>query len=824
MKTLKMLYIALIALVAGAFSSCTNDFEPGPKVEGPEVSFAADNVSSVDFTGDPKEGTQKLVLSRVDTKEELEVCIITEIERGLEKLFSIPETVTFAAGEDTAELVYTVNYANFASGKTYSVNFLIADEMNNLTTPYGFSEWKVSYALNPWRKLKDPKGNDAKGKFRGLSTIDVILQGFDTSIEIDINVYKHVEEEKYMIKEPWVELIRILFLNMGVEGITADDVKMAFSYTAQNLIIDCTDPNNVILPLQSMGLNDVNNFWDENTCLGDFYYQATGGSFEDGVITFPKGGITCTCGYYRGVGIPDDDPDYCQGSNSDGTFRLILPGYEAADYSLSVAYDGMDVAADNKTVTAKFAFNYGDDVTGVKYLIVKGNDEPNAANLIKTIVDGTDENILSIEDFVKGGDVANLKIQLEKGVYTIAAAPLDKNGEIKTRNAVVKSFYFAGLGDTEDHSCVLGCFMAPASEAVLPEYQEKYPDYCSIAYCIYGEELKRCKFLLTDTATANAFMSYYEMTLEELVESQGLELTGEYLDAACSEEGFTSVANTFESDTEYILAAVATNVYDESKFISTTYTTPSMPYDGELVLGDYYMYCYLEDVDQNGNPVSAEFDNTFRVRPVIGSTTELTIKDFAFEDGISFYASYDAEASKVTISGIAVGDEETGCIFGNAYNQYGNYYYGIFSYASADSKKGNDPVVLSVDPETKKINGLETLYIEVPALVPNSEGKLSPVGSFKAFTSGETVITPVADLAGGKEDAATFARSNKSVARVPFSSIKIDKKLVAPTIKSVKFVDNSNILKAVNKSVKPISIERYTPAPRRITLAKKIAR
>ena len=168
MKNLKMLYIALIALVAGAFGACTNEFEPGPQVSGPQVSFADNNITSVEFTGAEGEGTQKLVLYRADATDALMVDVIAEVEKGAEKYFSIPEIVTFAAGEATTELVYTVDTQKFENDKTYIVK-LYLDE--SVSTPYGYSEWTLSFALNPWELMTDDKGNNAKGKFRGNDLI-----------------------------------------------------------------------------------------------------------------------------------------------------------------------------------------------------------------------------------------------------------------------------------------------------------------------------------------------------------------------------------------------------------------------------------------------------------------------------------------------------------------------------------------------------------------------------------------------------------------------------------------------------------------------------
>ena len=61
MKNIKALYIALIALVAGAFGACTNEFEPGPAASGPQVSFAATNKASAEFSGAAADNDEQML-------------------------------------------------------------------------------------------------------------------------------------------------------------------------------------------------------------------------------------------------------------------------------------------------------------------------------------------------------------------------------------------------------------------------------------------------------------------------------------------------------------------------------------------------------------------------------------------------------------------------------------------------------------------------------------------------------------------------------------------------------------------------------------------
>ena len=58
-------------------------------------------------------------------------------------------------------------------------------------------------------------------------------------------------------------------------------------------------------------------------------------------------------------------------ANSQGTFRIMLPGAEIVDYTLSAVYDGMKVSADGETASAVIDFTYGADVTNIRYVLVE---------------------------------------------------------------------------------------------------------------------------------------------------------------------------------------------------------------------------------------------------------------------------------------------------------------------------------------------------------------------------------------------------------------------------------------------------------------------
>ena len=775
MKNLKMLYIALIALVASAFGACTNgEFEAGPQVSGPQVSFAPENAKSVDFTGNVAENTQSLTLSRIDTKEALTVFVLSEVTKGAESFFTIPETVSFAAGEATAQLVYTVDQSKLENDTNYTVKFYLEEEF---ATPYGYAEWTVVLALNPWELLKDSKGNNAKGKFRGVAAMDDFW-GVSSLEEIAVNVYQHKQKKQYKVENPWVTTLMIA---LGAEK--EEQLSSQFSWVATDLIIDFTDVNNVTIPQQSIGISE--NYYG----YGEGYIIGQGGTLVDGIITFPEGGI----GYihanlYANYGwIP---------CNTDGSFRLVLPGVEIADYSLAIAYDGMDVAADNVTAAAKLIFTYGDDVTGVKYLIVNGNVEKNPADALATLVAGTDENILSIEDFVKGGKEANVKAGLETGLYTVVAVPVDNAGALRAKEAAAKSFYFPGLGAPEEHPCEFDAALILPS-TYNPALTASYPDETSLIYMAMGTELANVRTYLNKTST----IATWTGTPEELVAAYGSDVSAAVLAKINSENGYAGVYTNCTPGTEYTMIFVATNDYGESvtKVVSCTTKAIEVNYNGELAIGQYLMNCTLNA----GTEQEASFDNLFEVVPVGDSETEFVVKNFGVNlDGmdINWLATYDSAAKTLTLSGLEQGYEEYGSQFGSPYayvNQEKTAVLAFFSFADANSQ-GADPCVLTVDETSKQVSGLQNALFAAQVLDVSTG---SPLATWGYYTNELTTIVPYTQ-------ASPSAVKTSSYAKLPFSSVVVPVNKFRSLKTSTVGLESAAVMSV--KSVKPSVVEAYT--------------
>lgn len=701
----KFLLMGIVA-VAGLLSACTSsdDYEPGPKDSGAQVYFP--NTIPSEFNVGDDESSVTIPVRRVVTDEALTVNILASIEQGQEGILNIPSSVSFEAGSDLANLVITFDRSTLVDGTEYKASLLLNDEQN--LTQYGNYMIDIKIIPWPWEELGTGKYRD--GWLCGL---------FDGNlVELDVTIHKHKSQEGvYMVEEMFGWTFMTEFF-----GATQSELSGQFSYTPTNITIDCSDPANVKIAKQYTGITEgVYNY-------GDFLIEsAAPGTFVNGVITFPEDGINAYMTGYSSDPLP---------TNPDGTFRIMLPGAEITDYTLTAAYGGMLVNSDNTSASAVIDFTYGADVTGIHYVIAEGDVETSAATLAAQIANGTAENILTIEDFVVGAGSVSIKADLTTpGPYTVVALPLDKENKPLESNAAAASFYFPGMDGGDIPDCDVEAMMGSVSEN-KPDALEKNPDESSLYFKISGSELKTLHLLAMSTSNIETLVAQ-GASYEEIIASYGQDFSSIAVPTINETGYYENIWINLNENTSYTMLVQATNIYGRSKVLAVEKSTAAVDtswYTGELAIGKYDMvYQSVED----GETITSSC--TFTVNPVKGSENEFTIKDLGLNNTTSWYASYDSATHKFTVSGVEVGYEDLGSRFGQGwgyYDQAGTMILGFFSFANEQSN-GTDPCVFSVDATTGQINQLETL---LQVLVADAaSGKI--LGYLTQYLPGETVIT-----------------------------------------------------------------------------------
>ena len=153
MKSIKIFFLATVAIVAGLFTACSDDdFKAGPEVDGAQVYFP-ENVTTQHSISDDVSSIA-IPVKRIAKDEALTVAVLASDVSGL---FTIPLSVSFAAGKETSELLITFDRTKLEDGKEYPLSFLINDEDN--TTPYGNRSLDITVMPWPWVKM-------GTGKFR----------------------------------------------------------------------------------------------------------------------------------------------------------------------------------------------------------------------------------------------------------------------------------------------------------------------------------------------------------------------------------------------------------------------------------------------------------------------------------------------------------------------------------------------------------------------------------------------------------------------------------------------------------------------------------
>lgn len=701
----KFLLMGIVA-VAGLLSACTSsdDFEPGPKDSGAQVYFP--NTIPSEFNVGDDESSVTIPVRRVVTDAAMTVNIRASIEQVQEGILNIPSSVSFEAGSDLANLVITFDRSALVDGTEYKASLLLNDEQN--LTQYGNYMIDITIIPWPWEELGTGKYRDGWlcGLFKG------------NLVELDVTIHKHKSQEGvYMVEEMFGWTFMTEFF-----GATQSQLSGQFSYTPTNITIDCSDPANVKIAKQYTGITEgVHNY-------GDFLIEsAAPGTFVNGVITFPEDGINAYMTGYSSNPRP---------TNPDGTFRIMLPGAEITDYTLTAAYGGMLVNSENSGASAVIDFTYGTDVTGIHYVIAEGDVEASAATLAAQIANGTAENILTIEDFVVGAGSVSIKADLTTpGPYTVVALPLDKENKPLESNAAAASFYFPGMDGGDIPDCDVEAMMGSVSEN-KPDALEKNPDESSLYFKISGSELKTLHLLAMSTSNIETLVAQ-GASYEEIIASYGQDFSSIAVPTINETGYYENIWINLNENTSYTMLVQATNIYGRSKVLAVEKSTAAVDtswYTGELAIGKYDMvYQSVED----GETITSSC--TFTVNPVKGSENEFTIKDLGLNNTTSWYASYDSATHKFTVSGVEVGYEDLGSRFGQGwgyYDQAGTMILGFFSFANEQSN-GTDPCVFSVDATTGQINQLETL---LQVLVADAaSGKI--LGYLKQYLPGETVIT-----------------------------------------------------------------------------------
>ncbi len=582
---------------------------------------------------------------------------------------------------------------------TYTISLLINDVDND--TIYGSNQLVLTVGLWPW-------------EYWGVGTVrdDWFTSVYNVgNTEYAANFYKHKTQEGiYMIEE----MYGWNFLTEAFGGTQAEIEAQLVTYRPTNITINCEDPEAVFFPLQKTGIIDNDSAYGEYEIAT---LQSGVGTLVDGVITFPQNGLMLQCAAGQAY------------ANVNGMYRILLPGVEILDYSISPVLDYTKIDAESGVASAVFNMTYGADVTRISFEFAAGDITADPSAVVEAIAnrkadDAADYADKQTDELAPGGGTVAIEAALETGLYTLVALPHDSEGNAVAKEASVLRFYFAGGGSQELPEVVANAklFTVPEiGEAIgvedMDAFLASYPEEYSVGYAITGQELESLS-VYVDTA------EYIDYIFSEGLEADMMAAVGadisEWAIPEIAESGAAvNISSNLEPGVSYRLVVAATNIYgNKIVFATEALTTKSITYNGELVVGEYTMSCENEASD--GSTYLDEC--VFTLEPTNGSETNFLVRRLGIDMGSQnaiFNAVYDAAAGTLTLDGSSRNyyDRESGTypalwnmVMGSLAIQGQGYYWG-YTNAAKDYAMGAEPLVFSVDKSTKQIKSIGTYFM-----------------------------------------------------------------------------------------------------------------
>ncbi len=681
----KLEYILGIAAIALSVVACTSkeqNYTPTPAYPGDNVYFPSTINPTVALEQGATSFSVTIARNESVAKDAIDVPIISAGDAIDGGYISVPGTVSFAAGQTETNLVIGVDAEKLGLNNAVSVTLAIADE--GATMPCGDASIALSISIPlPWLV-------------------------FDTGTIYETPYWGEQETKAlyYQILSDDIWQFKVI----GCFG--HDTIAGGEDYDVQDYRFYLnTKTNAIYIPKQYMGYTNTDGevwFLDEPEYYNWYWYtQGKGYGYAEGTAEW-----FAFCDAFRAQ-YPDDYYPYYDGN---GGFYLadmyvagepgtdlylgdyvwyaktgqydsfICDNFVRLDFTSTVEYGGMFVDPDGNA-TPVINFTGAADVAGLKYIIASQNIDP--LTLLSVIVVGEDENI---QDITLTGGKASVQPALEVGIYRVVAVPYGSDGTLQTDDAVLCDFYFPGANAEKpevEGELLLMSGTDVFSEAMIKQYG--MTDYNSIGYVLYGKEIKSARYYLNESSV----IATWTGTPEDLVAQYGNDFDADDI-SSINTNGY--VAGGFlnrKAATEYQMIVVAENVYGSKKTFVATHTTAAIPYQGELVIGEYTIECSQPEY------------GTISVAPKI-EENHFVVYDIAVADGSGWNAVYDPEKHTLTCDGTQDGYEEEGNLLGQLLGYWDSaktQAYAVDSFAS-DESDGTDPIVFDVDPATHQLKAI----------------------------------------------------------------------------------------------------------------------
>ena len=512
--------------------------------------------------------------------------------------------------EGQYETTIEVNFPSIEEGKTYHCTLYINDPKYVSSVANNASSISFTVQMFAWEKVP------GKGIWRDAIFSDMFAwEG--RYLETEVDVYERKDQKGFYRLN---NVYSAEYFTRLVEGEEAgNDPALVAGYSSYidekaYIYLNATDPNKVWFPAQKTGFSDpsMGNIMVASD-VTEVFGSASNllyGTLKDGIVTFPKNGLLLGMGGYYYF------------TNSSGKFRFVLPGYEAADYGIS-----LEKEETNANGEVPVTFDLAKDIAKVKYALFEGSiSDIEMAGKVKEVQTSSSAVEFTRTTGKATKDVYNIKPAVDKAktsIYTLVACAYDKAGNYKEYSSI--EFGYVKPGETKEIEIDFGITVDNRFAS------ENYTAENSFQYWITGNEITH--------AMINYYPTSYYKTYEEQIKKE-LKMYGS-IDSASLKRLNTSeisgiVGNTLLAGTSYTFVIYAGNAY-RSGFITYEFSTQGTP---DMMKKAYYFEDLLEQqpsaeqiTSSEWIPVSVDiFDATATGRTIRGNERASSVK-FTLEDG-----------------------------------------------------------------------------------------------------------------------------------------------------------------------------------------------
>ena len=530
---MKYLRYILIAVISLAFASCVQEqFTPGaPDLEDCQ-GFYFPQTGAGDYMLDPSDPTvMEFTAERKNTDGE----VVIDFNVSNEEIFKVSE-IFFEDGQKTTK--FKVDFSAAETGVKYTCTISVNDPA--FVSQYGLESNELTFSIlrASWKHL---------GK--GLWRDDFMSSGFTTAnpyLETECDVYEREDLPGYYRIE---NVYTAEYLAEMMDGSPATAADWAGYLTEPSIMINATDPSRAYFDVSSLGLimgqyGDVYIY----SYVPEIYGPTVAGEYgsvKDGIITKPKQGVVFELSAYGALL-----------SNQSGKFRLVLPGFEAYDYSIDLS------SSECTDGVVPVTFTLGPDVATVKYAVFSGKvNEVDMFSKVEQIKNGSVAVKTITESATLELTVADLQTT---GLYTVVACAYDSNG-------VYQSYASTNFGFDADGS------RAVDIKAGLIVSDKNAPEGLtsenSMEYYVYGTDITECKLAIYKKSNYEDYKANIQKEVSVYMDA----LTEVQLDQL-NNKGYSGVVGGLSAGTEYVLVVYAKNGY-HTVFYDTVSATTAGTFD-----------------------------------------------------------------------------------------------------------------------------------------------------------------------------------------------------------------------------------------------------